>query len=147
MKLSVIILIAGTCLAGLAASKEQQDLPDFLKLAKKHILYDWEKNSSDESYLFTTDSSFSELKKEICEQLGSEWIAELREKEENETEEKFVVFRHPKRPDIQIWFRHQKADFMGKEFRVSLDVLKNLPIIEFVEPVVIVNDGAAPRRD
>jgi hypothetical protein len=134
MKLSVIILVAGTLVASLAASKEQQDLPDFLKFSKKHILYDWEKNSSDESYLFTTDSSFAELKKEISEQLGTEWTAELRETEEDEIEERFVVFRLPKRPDVQIWFRHQKADFMGKKFRVSLDVLKNLPVIEFVEP-------------
>jgi hypothetical protein len=133
MKLSAIILIAGTCLVSLATSKEQQDFPDFLKLSKKHILYNWEKNSSNESYLFTTDSSFTELKKEISEQLGSEWIAELRKTEENESKEKFVVFRHPKRPDVQIWFRHQKVDFMGKEFSVSLDVLKDLPIIEFVE--------------
>jgi hypothetical protein len=133
MKLSVIILIAGTFLTSLAASKEQQALPDFLKFAKKHILYDWEKSSSEESYLFTTDSSFAELKKEISEQLGSKWIAELRETEENETEEKFVVFRHPKRPDVQIWFRHQKVDLMGKEFSVNINVLKNLPVIEFVE--------------
>jgi hypothetical protein len=128
MKTLLPALFAVASLTGCATSEIQSSEIDITSIFVDDTLLNKETDGTTQSYNYSTNTPFKELKIAMMDLLGDEW----RELQTSEPQKEHrVVFINPKQPSTQIWLSQDEHEFAEDRFVVSLTLLTKLPALNF----------------
>ncbi len=136
MKPTYLLLTLALALSTCLYAKDPKPLPDFTKAFPQGKLFEQTKLSGVETYGYSTDLPFKELKKKFMAFLGKGWMEVKTGHEEKKatdeimkskglTLEGHMFFTHPDYPKIQIGLTQIKMQIEGKKFMASITVINS----------------------
>jgi len=128
MKALLSTIFTALFLVGCVTPQTESSEIDITTIFANDTLINKESDGSSNTYTYSTNTHFEELKVALIELLGNGWS----ELQTNEPQMKSkAVFINPKQPDKQVWLSQKEREFAGGRFVVSLTLLTDLPVLSF----------------